>query len=325
MTFFKNFKTPLIIALVAIIALGSFLFWKNSGTTSQTSNSNKIVKVGSFSKAIDYAPYFIAKEKGWINEAAKQNNFEVEFTEFQSLAPINESLVSGKIDFVFEAETPAIVSIGATGNAQIVKTLVTLNQEILVQNNSSISSIADLKGKKIGVLAGTSSDYGVNKILNANGLQKSDVEMIDLNPVDAKVAFEQGQIDAWAVWPPFVEQEILSGKGKVISNNTSSVFIQSILAGRSAFTKENPQFTKDFISSITKAQDYIASNPKESKEIIARTIGIEANVVEAAWTKHNFKSDFGETQINDIQSKADFLFKANLIKQPVNIKSNLYN
>jgi len=324
MNFFKIFKTPSIIVVVVIIALGSFLYWKNSPATTQTSKSNKIVRIGSFSKGIDYAPYLLAKEKGWIEEAAKQNNLNVEYTEFQTLAPINESFISGNIDYVFEAETPAIVSIGATGNAQIIKTLVTFNLQILAQNNSTINSIADLKGKKIAVLAGTGADYGVNKILNSSGLQKNDVELLDLNPMDAKVAFEHGQIDAWAVWPPFVEQEVLSGKGKVIPN-TNNVIIQSILAARPAFTKEYPKFTKDFMDTISKAQDYISSNPKESKEITAKAIGIEANVVEEAWSKHNFKANFDDMEISDIQSKADFLLKANLIKQPVDIRSNLYN
>jgi sulfonate transport system substrate-binding protein len=324
MNFFKTFKTPLIIVIVTIISLGSFLYWRNTQVTTQTPNSNKIVRIGSFSKGIDYAPYLIAKEKGWIEEAAKLNNLDVEYTEFQTLAPINESLISGKIDYVFEAETPAIVSIGATGNAQIVKTLVTFNLQILTQNNSTVNSISDLKGKKIAVLAGTGADYGVNKILAANGLQKSDVELLDLNPMDAKVAFEQGQIDAWAVWPPFIEQGVLSGKGKVIPN-TNNVIIQSILAARPAFTKENPKFTKDFLDTISKAQNYISSNPQESKEITAKAIGIEANVAEEAWPKHNFKADFGDIEINDIQSKADFLLKASWIKQPVDIRSNLYN
>ena len=45
------------------------------------------------------------------------------------------------------------------------------------------------------------------KLLKEQGIGESDVEIVDMTPLDAKIAFETGKVDAWAVWPPFVEQQ----------------------------------------------------------------------------------------------------------------------
>ena len=138
----------------------------------------------------------------------------VQYTTFQSLPPVNEAMATQQVDAVFEAEPPALIGRAAGIDVKIVGISCSLVQEILVPQKSKAQSVADLKGAKIAVLAGTSSHYGVLKLLKEAGLGPDSVEIIDMVPPDAKSAFETGQVDAWAVWPPFVEQEEMAGTGQ---------------------------------------------------------------------------------------------------------------
>ena len=99
------------------------------------------------SRAVDYAPYIIAKNKGWFKDIAKKYGKEIDYAEFQSLAAINESFATGNIDIVFEAEAPAIMGKAAGMDIAIKGIEVSLVQEILVHKNSEIKEIKDLKGK----------------------------------------------------------------------------------------------------------------------------------------------------------------------------------
>jgi sulfonate transport system substrate-binding protein len=88
----------LVVALVLAIAT---TYWPAFGA--------EAVHIGTFSIAIDYAPYLVARSKGWFEDVLKPYGMTPDYTTFQTLAPINESFATGRVDVVFEAETPAII------------------------------------------------------------------------------------------------------------------------------------------------------------------------------------------------------------------------
>lgn len=288
-----------------------------AGTTQET----KTIHIGSFSRAIDYAPYIVAKNKGWFEEVSTKYNAKIEYTEFQTLPTINEALATGNIDMIFEAEPPAIIGKAAGIGISIVSPGVSLVQEIVVPAESTIQKVEDLKGKKIAVPSGSSSHYGLNKILSQAGLGKNDVEIIDMSPQDGKAAFVARQVDGWAIWPPFVEQEEYAKTGRVLRG--SNVFIQSIVAMRDQFVSDNPAIARDLIDVIKKSQDWITNNTEEAQSIVAKELGIDIGVVKLAWGKHDFKPVIGEKEIADIQEKANFLFDMGLIKNKVDVAKDL--
>ncbi len=300
------------VAVILILVLG--IFWLN-----QPSDSQEAIKIGSFSKAIDYAPYLVAKNKGWFDDVAEKYGTTAEYTEFQSLPPINEAFATNNIDLVFEAEAPAIVGKSAGINLKIVGAGVFLTQEIIVPINSNIQDVKGLEGKKIAVLAGTSAHQGLVSVLNQNGLSADDVEIIDMIPPDAKVAFELGQVDAWAVWPPFPQQEEVAEKGKSLSG--SEIFIQSVIVARGKFIEENPEIEKDLLDVVNQAQEWIIENEAEAQEIVAEELNLDLEVVVRSWPKHDFNPVFGEEAKQDIETKANFLYEQGIIKNRVDIES----
>ncbi len=147
--------------LICFIVLLFFI----SGCAMQGAEKEKVVQIGTSSRAIDYAPYYVARHNGWFEQAASKYGATVTYAEFQSIASINEAFGSGKVDIVFEAGPPAIVGKAAGMDTKIRGLGVTLTQEILVRRDSGINSIQDFKGKKIAVPFGSSSHYGLMKIL----------------------------------------------------------------------------------------------------------------------------------------------------------------
>src|ERR1017187_3082512 len=150
------------------LAIAAMLTLVGCGGSGDGNSANKVpvqTQLGSFSVAVDYGPYLVSKNKNWFQEALQPLKTTPNYTLFQSLPPINESFATGRVDAVFEAEPPAIIGKAAGINVKIVGVSCSLVQEILVPARSSIKSIQALKGKRIAVLAGTSSHYGLFKIL----------------------------------------------------------------------------------------------------------------------------------------------------------------
>lgn len=298
-----------------------------SGDTSQSGGAEKkpaaptSVHIGSFFTAVDYAPYLIARFRHSFEDSLTPKGIKIDYTEFQTLPSINEALATGKADLVFEAEPPAIIGRAANIDIQIRDISCSLVQEILVHPKSKIKSIADLKGKKIAVLAGTSSHYGVLKLLKNNNIPLASVQIIDMSPPDAKAAFESGQVDAWAVWPPFVEQETVGGMGRTLPKGDA--YINSIMAVRGSFVKENPETfaTIDHVYNITK--QWMEANPDSAMSIVSQQLNVPLKIIQAAWPVHHWKVQLDSGIIADIQAKADFLKDTKKIQNAVQVKDSL--
>lgn len=292
-------------------------------TLSSCNNSNKqkTVRMATFFNAVDYGPYIIAKKKGMFDQALKEKGITVEYSQFQDLPALNEAFATNKMDIVFEAEPPAIIGKAAGNDIKIRDISCTLNQEIVVRSDSKINSVKDLAGKKIAVLAGTSSHYGVYELLKRNGIVADDKLIFDMSPPDAKAALAKGEVDAWAIWPPNVEEEEIAGTGKSFSGD--EVFISSVMVTNENFVKNNPETFQIIKETFDKAKKWIAENPDEAIKIIAAEMKEPEAVIKLAYPKHNWSATINDKIIADIQAKADFLLKLGKIKNSVTVKGDL--
>ena len=284
-----------------------------------SATAEKVVRIGSFSVAVDYGPYLVAKNKHWFEDDLKTEGIKPEYTLFQSLPPINEALATDKVDIVFEAESPAIVGRAAGIDLRIVALSCTLVQEIVVPKASSVQSPAGLKGKKIAVLAGTSSHYGLLKVLGRAGVRPNEVEVVDMVPPDAKNAFETGKVDAWAVWPPWVEQEEVSGVGRVLPGGQAVV--HSVMVARSKFAETHPDILRKIVHTLDRARSWIRENPAAAQQVVAQELNIPQEVVQKAWPRHDWAATISDAIIADTAEKAKFLLDRGSIKNPVDARA----
>lgn len=309
----KKFRNKFLLLILSIV------FFVSCNNTQKA--NIETVRIGSFFEAVDYAPYLIAKDKHWFEDSLGVKGIKVEYTEFQTLPTVNEAFATGKIDFVFEAEPPAIIG-SASGIDIVIRNIsCSLVQEILVPTNSKIQTIADLKGKKIAVLAGTSSHYGVLKMLKDNGIDAKDVQILDMVPPDAKAAFESGQVDAWAVWPPFVEQEEIAGTGRTLPRGDA--FINSIMAVRGGFIKNNDAVFKTINNVFNNTKKWMVENPDSAMMIVSAQLNVPIEVINKAWPSHDWAATLNQKVIEDIQAKADFLKETKKIQNSVKVKDGL--
>lgn len=269
--------------------------------------------MGTFSKAVDYGPYFIARHKHLFEQALAPYNATITYDMFQSLPTINESFATKKVDIVFEAEAPAIVGKAAGIDLKIIALSASVQLGILVHPGSGITDVKDLRGKKIAVLAGTSAHYGLLNALKKVGLTKQDVSIVDMTPPDARSAFDSNKIDAWAIWPPFVQQEELNNKAIALDGGITHV----VAVTRESFLTEHRDLCKAIVDVIQNTKKWIGEHPDQSIEIIAKELDVPVPVVRRAFPKHNWNAQLNDAVINNIQAKADFLKSVGFVRSTV--------
>jgi len=310
----RGFIAGVLAAAIALVGGGTY-FYEQSHSPPTT------VNIGTFSIAIDYSPYLVAKEKGWFDEALAPYHAKATYTQFETLPTINEALATKKLDVIFEAEPPVIIGKAAGIDVRITNLGCTLPVDVVVPTNSSMRTVADLKDKTIAVLAGTSSQYGVLVETAAAGVSDKDLTLVDMAPPDGKAAFDAGRVDAWAVWPPWVEEEIVAGKGRTLLGGQAS--IQSIMAMRGEFKDQHPEMAKAISDVLERAKVWVKSHPNEAIAIVAKQANLDPKVVRLAWPKHQWNVSLTPVVKEDIQRKADFLLAKGLIRSRVDVSKDL--
>ncbi len=140
-------------------------------------------------------------------------------------------------------------------------------------------SLADLKGKKIGVTApGSSTSIMASFALAKAGLKLSDVSLIGVG-VGAGAALESGQIDAMANLDPVMTKLDRAGEIRIVSDtrtlaDTKTVFGGNMPAGclyaSQSFITKNPNTTQALTNAMVRALKWLQG--ASGKDLIATTV-----------------------------------------------------
>ena len=142
----------------------------------------------------------IARQQATLEKHFASQGIAVKWVEFSSGPPMLEAMNVGSVDYGAVGDSPPVFAQSA--GAAIVYAAgqpITNGQGILVQRNSPIRTIADLKGRRVGFTKGSSAHNIVVQTLEKAGLTYADITPVYLAPPDAGPAFANGSIDAWSI------------------------------------------------------------------------------------------------------------------------------
>ena len=199
-----------------------------------------------------------------------------EWVEFSSGPPLLEALNAGAVDFGATGDTPPIFA-QAAGSALVyvgAQPVSGANQAILVQNDSKLRTLADLKGRQIAFTKGSSAHNMVVKALATARLTPGDVQQVNLQPPDAGAAFRTGALDAWAIWDPFFAIAETEPTTRVLSTAEGVAASNSFfLAGRSIAEKA-PETVLALLRVINEAAAWARDNPEPLAQALSAVTGV---------------------------------------------------
>jgi NitT/TauT family transport system substrate-binding protein len=217
---------------------------------------------------------FIADGKGFFQEAGLELDLKI----FPTVAEAFPSFTAGQLQAVCPVTSEA-VSLAAKGvDYRIVAVMDTSTGADGVLARNSIASIANFKGKQVGVQKGGVGHFFLLQILAEAGLSEDDITIVDMTPDAGAAAYQAGNIDIVYSYSPFLEQANDSQKdGRVIYDSSKMpTAIADVYAFSGEFIDANPNAVKAFVSSIFRALDFLQSSPDEALAIAAERLEITA-------------------------------------------------
>lgn len=287
----KSFRKRSFIALSLFLA-GSFVF---GGTLyAQTVEKPKVAIAVGGKNLFYYLPLTIAEQLGYF----KDEGLQVEISDFAGGSKALQALVGGSADVVSGAYEHTI-SMQAKGQAITAFVLQGRAPQIVfgVSNKTmpNYKTVADLKGKKIGVTApGSSTNMMANFVLAKGGLKPTDVSFIGVGTsAGAMAAVRSGQIDAIVNLDPVITMLQQKNEIKVVADtrtlkDTNAVFGGAMPAATlyapESFIKKYPNTTQALTNAMVRALKWLQkAGPSEIVKVVPESylLGDRALYLEA--------------------------------------------
>ncbi|TDP72614.1 sulfonate ABC transporter substrate-binding protein [Roseateles toxinivorans] len=253
----------------------------------------------------------------------KYPNTKVSWVDFPAGPQLLEALAAGSLDFGLTGDSPPVFA-QAAGKDLVyvgVEPPKPLSTGILVKPNSPLRTLADLKGRRIGLQKGSSSQYVLLRAVDQAGLQWSDINPVYLTPADARAAFERGAIDAWVIWDPFYAATELDVAPRVLATGEGLSGNNSFYLASRPFAQNHPQTVLAMLAELSRANDYWQANRKETAQYLSDYSGLSLATVHLLLSRRPSSpvTPVGAKVVADQQRVADAFARIGLIPKPVRV------
>jgi sulfonate transport system substrate-binding protein len=268
----------------------------------------------------------IARQQATLETHFASEGIDVKWVEFSSGPPMLEAMNVGSIDYGAVGDSPPVFAQSAGANiVYAAGQPITNGQGILVQANSPIRTIADLKGKRVGFTKGSSAHNIIVQTLEKAGLTYADITPVYLTPPDAGPAFANGSIDAWSIWDPYFAIGETNKNGRVLVNASEITKTNSFYIANRDFAKNHGSVLQQIIDLTTVTAKWAESHRDEVAKSLSAVTGIPLDIQAVAANRSAFAvGPITDDIIATQQGVADRFFKLGLIPRPVVVRDAVW-
>lgn len=266
----------------------------------------------------------ILKERGTLETSLKEQGVNVKWVEFPAGPQLLEGLNVGSVSFGEAGEAPPIFAQAANSNLVYVANQpeAPKAEALIVQKDSNIQSVQDLKGKRVALNKGSNVHYLLLKVLEANNLKLSDIEVVYLPPSDARAAFERGAVDAWVIWDPFFTAAEHQIGARVIATGENIVSNHQFYLADRKFAEANPQIIEAVVNELNLTTEWVSAHQDEAAKLLEKPTGLAFDVLKTSISRMGFGVKPLTPEVAQKQQQvADAFYGQQLIPAKLNIQS----
>jgi len=214
---------------------------------------------------IQYAPFYVAVEKGYFREAGIDLEFDYSFeTDGVALVGANKlpfSVVSGEQVLLARAQGLPVV--------YVVTWYKDYPVSVISKKEQGIRTPQDLKGKKIGLPGLFGANYiGLRALLDAVGLTENDVTLdsIGFNQVEALATDQEEAVVGYAANEPVQLRAQGYDLNEILVANYAKLASNGLISNETTLA-ENPDLVRKMVNAFLRGVQDTIANPDEAYEI----------------------------------------------------------
>lgn len=288
----------LLSAFILIISLSSCSFGKKT---------IKELSIGVLPD-VDSIPLIIAQQQGYF----EKEGIKVNIVQFKSAKDRDSAFQAGKIDgAVSDVLAAAFAKEG--GFDVKITSMTNGSYKLLVNKNSKISKIEDLKGKSIAISKNTIIEYACDMMLKEANVSFDDVKKSVIPQIPVRLEMLQnGKVDSAVLPDPLATVAVKNGAS--VLNSTDKLNINpGVLIFSSSSINSKKMEIKSFYSAYNKAVEFLQNKPVESYiDVLTEKAGfpddVKDSIILPKYTKALLPSN------KDVEDVIRWLYDKQLIK-----------
>ncbi|MEU5532757.1 ABC transporter substrate-binding protein [Streptomyces sp. NPDC020362] len=264
------------------------------GSAEAGSGSTVTVTVGYQSKTINTVTAgTLLRSLGYfekqLNSLHDGHTYKVDWQDYATGAPITAQMTAGKIDIGSMGDFPLLLNAARGKQLGRPTHLVSVTgynlrgglDTVVTAPDSKLTSLTDLKGKKVSTSIGSAADGTLVRALQRAGIDPdTGISKLNQQPAVGASALSAGSVDAlsqFVAWPGLLAYQ---GKAKALYDGAQlNLPTFHGVTAREDFIQKHPAVLETFLKAQAQATDYLDDRPVAAAEKVAEATGLPAEVV----------------------------------------------
>jgi NitT/TauT family transport system substrate-binding protein len=242
-----------------------------------------------------FSAYYVAQQEGLF----KKHGLDVRINTGPSGSAMVAFLVNGQIESAFGSEIAGVANHNLDPNVVVVAQATRLVRWIAVVGRN-IETLDQLKGKKVGIARGSGGEVFWLAMIDKLRLNPADYTVVNVEAPEMVAALERGNIDAYAVWEPWVTRGLSAIKNTKVLRTQEGILEQGVYVYMNrGWIQKNPAPAEAFIRALADATDLINQDRKRAAKDVSEFLkNLDPATVEQLMTKLTFEMELSDFTIN---------------------------
>ena len=268
-----------------------------------------------------FSAYYVAQQAGLF----KKHGLDVRINTGPSGSAMVSFLVNGQIESAFGSEIAGVSNHNLDPNVVVVAQATRLVRWIAIVGRN-IDTLDQLKGKKVGIARGSGGEVFWLAMLDKLKLNAADYTVVNVEAPEMVAALERGNIDAYAVWEPWVTRGLSAVKNTKVLRDQEGILEQGVyIYMNKAWIQKNPAPAEAFIRALADATDLINKDrTRAAKDVSDFLKNLDPALVEQLMTKLRFEMVFDDFTVNLFRLAESQLKQQGKLTKPLDYNAFLY-
>jgi len=268
-----------------------------------------------------FSAYYVAQQAGLF----KKHGLDVRINTGPSGSAMVAFLVNGQIESAFGSEIAGIANHNLDPNVVVVAQATRLVRWIAVVGRN-IDSLDQLKGKKVGIARGSGGEVFWLAMIDKLKLNPADYTVVNVEAPEMVAALERGNIDAYAVWEPWVTRGLAAVKNTKVLRTQEGILEQGVyIYMNRGWIQKNPAQAEGFIRALVEATEVINRDRKRAAKDVSDFLkNLDPATVEQLMTKLTFEMELSDFTVNLFHLAEAQLKGQGKLAKPVDWRTFIY-
>jgi len=231
------------------------------------------------------AQFYVAQAGGIF----KKNGLTVDLKLGSSGSAMVPLLVNNQIQAALGAEQAGVQTHNLDPNNVVIVAETMLGTRYQAIVGRDVADLNAMKGKRIGIAAGSASEVFWRALLEKLKLDAKDYKIVNVESPEMLAGLERRDIDVVSSWEPWTTRILTGVPGtKVLTLNEGIFVIRDYIYLNKGWAEANPAALKAFMLSMVEATKLLNEKPQEAAGYVASTLKLDPKFTAELMTRVDF-------------------------------------